>query len=203
MMIGVRAGDRDEADLEVLLLERTASARTLRSRSRAGRTARSRRARSRRRPISGTRGARRPAGTSPASPPRRRRLRSACPRFRPRAHCSCDVALVIALRRVAAAIASGPVQPALRIERIVERGHRSSPANRDFATVVLSNNHAMAAGAASRSDAAAGFGAISAWGSGGALRECRDARQFVVDITNFRRNSACHGHRRDQPASAH
>ena len=84
------AGDRDEADLEILLLDARRPARTHRSRSRAGRTARAQQARSRRRPISGTRAGRRPAETPPASPRRRPRPRSASLRsgFSTGTHCS-------------------------------------------------------------------------------------------------------------------
>ena len=72
------AGDRDEADLQLLLFQRAGALRErFRSPSSAGRTARARRARSRRRPDLGTRGARRPSGTSRASPPTRRHPRSA------------------------------------------------------------------------------------------------------------------------------
>ena len=90
------AGDRDEADLEVFLLERPALRQTPRSRSRAGRIATRPPARSRRRPISGRRGARRPAETSRASRRRRPRLRSASPRSRSDGrHCNCCARLIM------------------------------------------------------------------------------------------------------------
>ena len=78
-----RAGDRDEADLEVLLLRRAGLREDLGRGLDREESARSRRARSTRRPISGRRGARRPSETSRASRRRRRRPRSAAPRSAP------------------------------------------------------------------------------------------------------------------------
>ena len=76
------AGDRDEADLEVLLLAARLRQR-LRSPSSAGRIATAPRARWRHRPISERRAARHLSERPPASRRRRPRPRSACPRSGP------------------------------------------------------------------------------------------------------------------------
>ena len=76
-----RAGDRDEADLEVLLLDRPALREHFGRGLRAGRTATSAASAVEAPTLFRKRGARRPAGRSRASPPRRPRPRSASVRF--------------------------------------------------------------------------------------------------------------------------
>ena len=74
------AGDRDEADLEVLLLRRGGLGEHFRRQSRAGRTARSPPVPSRRRPRAGTPCGWLPPGTARARRPTRRRATVAHPR---------------------------------------------------------------------------------------------------------------------------
>ncbi len=72
-----RAGDRDEADLEVLFFRGACFGESFRRGLDRERIVTARQAPSTHRPISGTRGARRPLETSRAPAPRRRRPRSA------------------------------------------------------------------------------------------------------------------------------